>query len=189
MSSPLTPVNPNPAHDATVRWLERAVIGLNLCPFAKAPHIKGRIHIAVCESTDDGQCLDALSDELQALVGMSATKRETTLLVLPNAWSDFLDFNDRLADADQILEDLDLVGVIQIASFHPHYQFAGTAPDDITNYTNRSPYPVLHLLREDSIDQADQAFPQPEAIFEANMRTLRELGPEGWGALGIRSSS
>lgn len=169
----------------TVRWLERAVIGLNLCPFAKAPHVKGRIHIAVCESADDVAWVDALRHELMALSQLPATERETTLLVLPNTLGDFLHFNDQLAVADLVLREQGLEGVIQIASFHPRYQFAGTDSNDITNFTNRSPYPTLHLIREDSIDQAVAAFPQAEAIFEANMQTLRELGPHGWTRLDV----
>lgn len=169
----------------TLRWMERAVIGLNLCPFAKAPHVKGRIHIAVCESPDGEAWVDALRQELMALNRLPAAERETTLLVLPNTLHDFLLFNDQLAVADLVLRELGLEGVFQIASFHPRYQFAGTDPDDITNFTNRSPYPTLHLIREDSMDQAVAAFPQAEAIFEANMQTLRELGPQGWARLDV----
>ena len=106
-------------------------------------------------------------------------------MVAPNCLADFLDFNDFLAEADQALVDLDLDGVLQIASLHPQYQFAGTGADDVTNFTNRSPYPTLHLLREDSIDRAVAAFPQAEAIYEVNMRTMERLGPEGWAALGV----
>ncbi len=173
----------------TVRWLERAVIGLNLCPFAKAPHVKGRIHVAVCESAEEDAWIDALRDELAALVAQPASARETTLLVIPNALADFFHFNDQLALADWVLREQGLEGTLQIASFHPRYQFAGTEPDDITNFTNRSPHPTLHLIREASIDQAVAAFPQAEAIFEANMQTLRELGPEGWAALNVGPQS
>lgn len=169
----------------TLRWLERAVIGLNLCPFAKAPHVKGRIHVAVCESADEGAWVDALRAELTALMDRPASERETTLLVIPNALADFPRFNDQLAIADWVLREQGLVGTVQIASFHPRYQFAGTEPDDITNCTNRSPHPTLHLIREASIDQAVAAFPQAEAIFEANMQTMRELGPQGWAALDV----
>lgn len=173
----------------TLRWLERAVIGLNLCPFAKGPHIKGRIHIAVCDVADENAWIDALRTELAALIQCPATERETTLLVIPNALADFLRFNDLLDVADGVLREQGLEGVIQLASFHPRYQFAGTEPDDITNYTNRSPYPTLHLIREDSIDQAVAAFPEAATIFEANMDTLRRLGPEGWAALEVEPRS
>lgn len=168
-----------------MRWLERAVIGLNLCPFAKAPHVKGRIHFATCVEPDDAAWRVALEHQLQALVERPAAERETTLLVVPNALHDFLDFNDRLAVGDQMLHDLGLIGVIQIASFHPRYQFAGTAPDDITNYTNRSPHPLFHLIREASIDQALTAFARPESIYETNVRTLSALGHAGWQALEL----
>jgi hypothetical protein len=169
----------------TQRWLERAVIGLNLCPFAKSVHVKGQVHYAVSQANNLRDLLVDLIHELNGLVALDASERDTTLLVAPNCLADFLDFNDFLAEADQALVDLDLDGVLQIASLHPQYQFAGTAADDVTNFTNRSPYPTLHLLREDSIDRAVAAFPQAEAIYEVNMRTMERLGPEGWAALGV----
>ena len=169
----------------TQRWLERAVIGLNLCPFAKAVHVKKQIHYAV-SLAPSGEALRAeLAHELGDLVALDAQIRDTTLLIVPALLSDFLDFNDFLAEAEDVLAELDLEGVIQIASFHPDYQFAGTRPDDITNCTNRSPYPTLHLIREASIDKAVAAFPEPEAIFETNMQTLEKLGQDGWAALGV----
>lgn len=188
------PTSPKPltAHQAiadTVRWLERAVIALNLCPFAKAPHVKGRIHFSACMASDAQAWQSALATEMQALLARPASERETTLLVVPNALHDFVEFNDSLRQAEKILRQLKLQGVLQIASFHPFYQFADTPADDITNYTNRSPYPVFHLLREDSIDQAVAVFPEAKTIFEANIQTLRELGPSGWKALGVGPSS
>lgn len=172
----------------TRRWLERAVIGLNLCPFAKAPHAKGQIHYAVSAAADARGLLDALRSELQALADADPAERETTLLIVPDAFADFLDFNDFLDDAEALLDELELEGIIQIASFHPHFQFADTEADDITNATNRAPYPTLHLLREESIDRAVEAFPDAEAIFEANMNTMEKLGPEGWQALDVGPS-
>ena len=172
----------------TVAWLERAVIGLNLCPFAKSVHVKGQVHYAVSQATTPQALLKDLRHELQQLVALDAKARDTTLLIAPACLQDFLDFNDFLAEADQALLDLDLDGVLQIASLHPHYQFAGTAAEDITNYTNRSPYPTLHLLREDSIDRAVAAFPNPEAIFETNMQTMETLGQAGWDALKVGAS-
>lgn len=169
----------------TRRWLERAVIGLNLCPFAKGPHVKGQIHFAVCSRGDGPALLTALENELQALVEADPSERETVLLVAPGSFDDFLDFNDFLGEAEQVLARLDLEGVIQIAPFHPRFQFAGTEEDDITNATNRSPYPTLHLLREESIDRAVEAFPDAEAIFEANMDVLEKLGAQGWQALDV----
>ena len=171
------------------RWLERAVIGLNLCPFAKAPHAKGQIHYAVCDSAVRQDLLAALRAELQALAAADPAERETTLLMAPHGFDDFLDFNDLLDDADAVLTELDLHGTLQIAPFHPRFQFAGTDEDDITNATNRAPYPTLHLIREASIDRAVAAFPEAEAIYEANMATLEKLGDEGWAALGVGASA
>lgn len=169
----------------TVRWLERAVIGLNLCPFAKAVHIKGQIHYAVSAATDARELLEDLQRELETLAEMSAEKRDTTLLMAPDCMADFLDFNDFLALADDLVDAMDLGGILQVASFHPQFQFEGTAPDDVTNSTNRAPYPTLHLLREESIDRAVEVFPEAEAIFERNMEVLEELRAEGWAALDV----
>lgn len=182
-------VAPELAIEDTRRWLERAVIGLNLCPFAKSVHVKGQIHYAVSHARTPAALLQDLTRELIALLAMDASVRDTTLLIAPECLADFLDFNDFLADADQALIDLELDGVLQIASLHPKYQFAGTREDDITNFTNRSPYPTLHLLREDSIDRAVQAFPEAESIFEKNIQTMERLGPEGWAALGFGHGS
>lgn len=172
----------------TRRWLERAVIGLNLCPFAKAPHVKGQIHYAVCAATSGKALLPVLRAELEALAAADPAERETTLVIVPRAFADFLDFNDFLDDAEGKLAELGLEGVIQIAPFHPRFQFAGTEEDDITNATNRAPYPTLHLIREESIDRAVEAFPEAEAIYEANMAMLEELGTAGWQALGVGPS-
>ncbi|MCB2035508.1 MAG: DUF1415 domain-containing protein [Burkholderiaceae bacterium] len=169
----------------TRRWLERAVIGLNLCPFAKAPHVKGQIHYAVFEGAEPAALLAMLGTELQALAAADPEARETTLLVAPRALPDFLDFNDLLDQADALLAELGLEGTLQIAPFHPRFQFAGTAEDDITNATNRAPYPTLHLIREASIDRAVAAFPEAETIYETNMATLERLGPDGWAALDV----
>jgi hypothetical protein len=169
----------------TRRWLERAVIGLNLCPFAKAVHVKQQIHYALSQALGVNEVREELGTQLRELVKLNADVRETTLLIVPTVLRNFLDFNDFLAEAEEVLIGLDLEGVIQIASFHPNYQFAGTRADDITNFTNRSPYPTLHLLREASIDRAVEAFPDPQAIFETNMQTLENLGPAGWAALNV----
>ncbi len=171
--------------DDTRRWLERAVIGLNLCPFAKAVYVKDQVHLRVSPARDAADFLQDLTAELQALNAAKPEVRDTTLLIAPDCLHDFLDFNDFLAHADDALRALDLEGVLQIASFHPQYQFTGTAPDDITNFTNRAPYPTLHLLRESSIDRAVAVFPAPEAIFQTNMTTLEKLGQAGWNALAV----
>lgn len=172
----------------TREWLERAVIGLNLCPFAKAVHVKGQIHYAVSGATHPRQLLNDLAAELDGLLAHDAKVRETTLLIVPGCLHNFLDFNGFLGQADRLLRKRRLEGVFQLASFHPGYQFAGTEADDVTNFTNRSPYPTLHLLREESIDRAVQAIAQPEDIFEANMKTLRSLGRDGWDALDVGPS-
>jgi hypothetical protein len=172
----------------TVAWLERAVIGLNLCPFAKSVHVKGQVHYAVSHAATPAALLLDLINELKDLVALDAKGRDTTLLIAPWCLQDFMDFNDFLDQADQALADLELDGVLQIASLHPRYQFADTQPDDVTNFTNRSPYPTLHLLREDSIDRAVDAFPNPESIFETNMKTMQTLGVSGWQALRVGPS-
>jgi uncharacterized protein len=173
----------------TQRWLERAVIGLNLCPFAKAVHVKGLIHYAVSEATTAAELLVDLKIELNSLANMDlagvSIAYDTTLLIAPHCLHDFLNFNDLLGKSDKLLAKMKLEGTIQLANFHPHYQFAGTEPDDITNFTNRAPYPTLHLLRESSIDQAVAAFPEAEAIFEVNMQTMERLGLKGWDALQV----
>ncbi len=171
------------------RWLERAVIGLNLCPFAKAVHVKGQIHYATYLSAEHDDLLDALLAEARQLVALDATERDTTLLIAPNALSDFLDFNDFTARAERRLAKAGFDGVLQLASFHPQFQFGGTEPDDIGNATNRAPYPTLHLLREESVDRAVEAFPDAEEIFGRNIDTLEALGPEGWAALDVGPGS
>ena len=173
--------------EATVRWLERAVIGLNLCPFAKSVHVKRQIHYRISASTEEVNLLAELRQELQDLADADPEERDTTLLVAPKMFEDFLDFNDFLGRADDALMDLGLDGTLQIASFHPHYVFAGTLDNDITNYTNRSPYPTLHLIRESSIDRAVQAFPEAEQIYERNMALLQSMGHAGWTALGLQT--
>lgn len=163
----------------TRRWLERAVIGLNLCPFAKAVHAKQQVRFALSEATTPEALLADLRRELLHLQATDATVTDTTLLVHPQVLGDFLDYNDFLDVADTLLVELGLDGELQIASFHPDYRFAGTAFDDPGNGTNRSPYPTLHLLREASIDRAVAAYPDPDVIVERNLETMERLGLEG----------
>jgi len=167
----------------TRAWVDRAVIGLNLCPFAKAVQVRGQVRYAVSDATDAEALLADLVAELQALAAADPLQLDTTLLIHPRVLTRFADYNRFLGVAEAALAALGLEGVLQIASFHPQYRFGGTRSADITNATNRSPHPVLHLLREASIDRAVAAFPQAEAIYEANQRTLRTLGPDGWAAL------
>ena len=172
---------------ATCDWLEKAVIGLNLCPFAKAVHVKRQVRYSVSAARTGDALLGDLDRELRYLRTADPEETETTLLIHPFVLTDFLEFNDFLDEADAMLERLELVGEVQIASFHPRYQFAGTQPDDIENYTNRSPYPTLHLLREASIERGMAAFPDAAQIFEKNIDTLKELGHEGWARLRAAS--
>ena len=167
----------------TKQWLEKAVIGLNLCPFAKGVHIKDQIRYFVSHAQTDEELLQDLIAELEVLAEANPEKIDTTLLIHPFVMQDFLDYNDFLDVADATLEDRDLDGILQIASFHPEYQFEDTHLDDIENFTNRSPFPTLHLLREESIDRAVEAFPEAEDIYEKNMATLRSLGLDGWKKL------
>lgn len=168
---------------ATQRWLAQAVIGLNLCPFAKAVHVKGQIRYMVSAARTPEALLEDLLRELEHLAAAPAEEVDTTLLIHPHVLTDFLDYNQFLDAADAAVEALGLSGEIQIASFHPHYRFADSEPGDMGDYTNRSPYPILHLLREASIERAVAAFPDAAAIFERNIDTLERLGREGWQRL------
>jgi uncharacterized protein len=171
----------NPDYIAQTRhWLEVAVIGLNLCPFAKAPYSKDKIRFVVCSSKDEEGLLHSLSDELKLLENTPIDEIETTLLIHPDVLTDFFDYNDFLSLAEGLLTDHNLDGEIQIASFHPDYQFGGTQKEDPTNNTNRSPFPMMHLLREDSIDRALDSDQNADAIIERNTSTMRELGQAGW---------
>jgi hypothetical protein len=167
----------------TRAWVERAVIGLQLCPFARAPQLKGQVRYVVSGASDGESLLACLVEELQLLAGEPAERLETTLLIHPRVLTDFADYNDFLAVAEAAVAELGLEGVLQIASFHPRYRFAGTAPGDPGNATNRAPYPTLHLLREASIERALASFAHPEAIFAANIATMERLGADGWAAL------
>lgn len=158
----------------TVGWLEKAVIGLNLCPFAKAVHVKQQIRYQVSHATDAEGLLQELVSELELLAETSPEKIETTLLIHPQALTDFMDFNDFLEVADAVVEELQLDGILQVASFHPDYQFDETHADDIENFSNRSPWPTLHLIREASIDRAVAAFPDADAIWRTNQRTMEQ---------------
>ena len=159
------------------------MIGLNLCPFAKAVYVKQQVRIVISDASTERALLEELGEELALLRDTPADEIDTTLLVHPQVLGDFLDYNDFLGDADALVEAMDLDGVLQVASFHPQYQFAGSEPDDADNLTNRAPYPILHLLREASIDRAVAAYPDPDAIIERNIATVRELGFAGWDKL------
>ncbi len=188
MSSPVA--LPGPDNEAVIRltraWVEHAVIGLNLCPFANSVFRKNQIEYRVSAALTPDELLQDLAAAIEWLAGMPATDTDTLLLIHPRTLTDFLDFNDFLDVADALLQESGLDGVLQIASFHPDYQFAGVAADDLTNATNRSPFPVLHLLREASLDHAIASVPDTEQIVERNLATLRKLGDSGWQALQDR---
>jgi len=183
-TEPTAPQPATPDDDLVIAqtraWVDRAVIGLNLCPFAKAVQVKGQVRYVVSRATSPEDLLADLMHELEHLAETNPAKTDTTVLIHPDILQDFRDYNDFLELADAAVEELDLGGILQVASFHPDYQFEGTEPDDVDNATNRSPWPCLHLIREDSIDRAVEAFPEAEMIYETNMATLRKLGPEGW---------
>jgi uncharacterized protein len=170
---------------ATRLWIEKAVIGLNLCPFAKAVYIREQIRYVVSAAQTPEALVADLIAELRHLADVDSAQTDTTLLIHPQVLQDFLDYNDFLDVADAAVEALGLEGVLQVASFHPEYQFAETEKEDIGNYSNRSPYPTLHLLRESSVDAAVAAFPEAEHIYSQNIATLRRLGHAGWNALGV----
>ena len=167
----------------TSAWVEHVVIGLNLCPFAKPVHTKGQIHYSVSHARDENSLAADLRLSMQNLIATTPDKIDTYLLIHPWVLTDFIDYNNFLDIADEILDELDLIGVLQIASFHPDYQFAGTTADDVTNCTNRSPFPMLHLLREESLDKATTALPDPDVIVNRNLETMTALGHEGWTKL------
>ncbi|MES2324885.1 MAG: DUF1415 domain-containing protein [Pseudomonadota bacterium] len=170
---------------ATRNWLEKAVIGLNLCPFAKAVYVKQQVRYVVSNATTAEALLETLMNELQHLSDTDPDVTDTTLLIHPFVLNDFLDYNEFLDIADAAVEDMQLEGELQVASFHPDYQFAETDENDISNYTNRAPYPILHLLREESIEKAVAAFPEAAEIFDKNIETMEKLGHDGWDALDV----
>ena len=164
------------AISATTAWLEKVVIGLNLCPFAKSIHVKRQIRYSVSFANNSEALREDFKRELTGLVAARPDQIESTLLIHPQVLEDFQDYLHFLVDCETTLEELELDGVIQVASFHPHYQFAGTKANDVTNYSNRSPYPTLHLLREASVTRAVESFPDTAAIYESNIATLKKIG-------------
>jgi hypothetical protein len=167
----------------TSAWVELVVIGLNLCPFAKPVHAKGQIDYFLSHARDETTLVADLRLAMERLIASTPDSMDTCLLIHPWVLSDFFDYNNFLDIADAILDELELIGVLQIASFHPHYQFAGTTEDDVTNCTNRSPFPMLHLLREESLDKATAAVPDANVIVDRNLDTMISLGHEGWNRL------
>jgi hypothetical protein len=185
-------MNPFPAADTltekqiialTSAWVEHVVIGLNLCPFAKPVFTKGQINYFLSRARDEATLAADLMQSMQELIATSPDNTDTCLLIHPWVLSDFFDYNNFLDIADRILDELHFIGILQIASFHPNYQFAGTTEDDVTNCTNRSPFPMLHLLREESLDKATDALPDANVIVDRNLETMTSLGREGWNQL------
>lgn len=166
---------------AVRNWVETLVVGMNLCPFAKRELVKNRVRFVVTAATTEEQLLQVLRAELELLNTDSAI--ETTLLIHPDVLQNFYDFNDFLHDADSLLVEMEEEGIYQIASFHPDYQFGGTSPSDAENYTNRSPYPVLHLLREDSLERVIADYPNVDDIPQRNIELMNELGRDKLQAL------
>jgi hypothetical protein len=179
----IEPLSDDAVIAATREWLEKAVIGLNLCPFAKAVHARRQIRFVVSHAETEEGLIEDLLHELQLLAASDPGDVETTLLIHPRVLADFLDYNDFLDIADAAVDEVGLEGVLQVASFHPDYQFADSGPDDMGNFSNRAPYPTLHLLREESVDKAVAAFPEADRIYETNIATLEKLGAAGWAAL------
>jgi hypothetical protein len=172
---------------ATREWLEKAVIGLNLCPFAKAVYVRNQVRIVVSEAPHLDGLLEDLDRELDLLAAADPDAIDTTLLIHPTLLPDFEDFNDFMVIAEAAVVEHDLEGVLQVASFHPRFQFADTEADDIGNYTNRAPYPTIHLIREESLSRALAGFPDPDSIYRRNIETLIKLGLAGWLALGMKA--
>lgn len=167
------------------RWVSEVVIGLNLCPFAKAVYSKQQIRYVVLNANDRDQVADTLCDEMALLATLSPNDTDTTVLIVRNALEAFEDYNDFLGVADALIEGLGFTGVFQVASFHPQYQFDGTSADDVTNLTNRAPYPLLHILREESVDRAVSGYPDASDIYKRNMETMRGLSRAQRAALGL----
>ena len=188
-----TPSSSAPAADIVIadtrHWIEQAVIGLNLCPFARAVYVNDQIRYVVSHAPHVDGLLEELDRELEFLAAADPAQIDTTLLIHPTLLPDFLDFNEVVGIAEEAVEDLGYEGVLQVASFHPRFQFADTEPDAIENFTNRAPYPTFHLLREDSLTRAIANLPDPDDIYRRNIDTLRQLGHAGWNALGIRDGS
>lgn len=170
----------------TRSWVELVVIGLNLCPFAKPVHVKNQINYSLSHARDGDELANDLRQSLKILLATPPDVMDTSLLIHPWVLSDFIDYNNFLDIADAILDEHDLTGIVQIASFHPDYQFAGTHFNDVTNCTNRSPYPMLHLLREESMDKATAALPDASVIVDRNLETMTSLGYEGWNDLQLK---
>lgn len=174
------------ARTLTLSWLEEAVIGLNFCPFAAAPYRRGEVEVRICESTDPEQILQEALEVLEGILEPQGPLKGTTLLVLSQGLSDFEEYLDVVDALGELMEEVGADALVQVASFHPEYRFEGEDPEDVSHYTNRSPYPILHFLLEESVTEAIAAHTDVESIPATNIARLRELGPEGVSALWER---
>lgn len=165
----------------TLEWVQRVVIGLNLCPFAKAAVKSDHLQIVTETSSDMATVLDSLAKQFYALSG--ASEQATVLFLLPNGFEHFDDYLDLVDVGNALIADLDFEGVLQMATFHPHYQFDESDVDDAANYTNRSPYPMLHLLQEAAVEQAVDAHPDTDSIPQRNIELLRAMQAEELNSL------
>lgn len=160
----------------TKNWVEKVVIGLNLCPFVKPVFAKNQLKFVLSEAKNPQELTEDLVKELVFLSGIEGDDTETTVLIHPFILQDFGHYIDYLEFANDVIYEMNLEGIFQIASFHPDYQFAGTTKEDLENYTNRSPYPMLHILREDTIEKAVKTYPNVEEIPLNNIKKVKELG-------------
>ena len=160
-------------------WIANFIIQYNLCPFAKKPFVQNKISYIVYEGEDLEELATILQQTFTDLQTISRSSLETTIIILPNLLQNFNDYLAFLEVANRLIFALRLEGIIQIASFHPNYQFAGTNKEDVTNYTNRSPFPLIHLLREDSVTEAVTHYEDIEEIPERNMELMRQLRKDG----------
>lgn len=160
------------------RWVEEAVVGLDFCPFAASVYHRGALRVAVARAEDPVEAVEAVLDEASHLLASSENEIATTLVVFPTSLGEFSTFLDVAETVRHAMEDAGAAGILQIATFHPDYQFAGTEPDALENYTNRSPFPIVHILREDDVSEAVDNHPDPEGIPERNIERLREMGRE-----------
>ncbi|MGC9402043.1 DUF1415 domain-containing protein [Vibrio genomosp. F10] len=166
------------AEKQTQQWLEDVIVGLNLCPFAHKPNKNKQIKIAVTDATTEEALLECILEEFQILDSKDAKELETTLVVIPDMLQDFMDYNFFLDWVDGLIKQQDYEGIYQVATFHPDYYFHGTQPDDTENLTNRSPYPTIHLIREESMEKVLKHYPDPEAIPDNNIARVESLSQE-----------
>lgn len=176
-STIMSTLSPSTITEHVNQWLNDVVIGLNLCPFATKPQRNQQIKIFVSQASREEALLQDILDQLLELDTKEAQELETTLVVVPNMLDDFMDYNFFIDWVEALIRQQDWEGIFQVATFHPHYCFAGTCPEDDENLTNRSPYPIFHLIREQSMERVLKHYPNPEAIPEINIQRVSQLSP------------